>query len=96
MTPLVQAYGLRACRLGCAGRCVKATEGAHGMVKPSPDCELMKGPPPVPGARPPLTHHTVEQLRAMAQGGRDADRDVIRAAETELRRRGAAEESHHA
>jgi hypothetical protein len=84
---LVEAYGLRGCRLGCAGRCKKAMARGDGTVVPSPDCELMAGPPPLPGAMPLLTHHTEEQLRAMMQRGRDSDRDVERAASEELDRR---------
>lgn len=84
MTPLVELYGLRACPLGCAGRCVKATE-SHGTVKPSADCQLMRGPPPAPGQMPALVHHTVEQLQAMT--GRGGDRDVAQAAAAELARR---------
>ena len=92
---LVARYGLRACPLHCAGRCEVAREGEGGHVsfydgrgRPFGVCQLMSGPAPRPGEMPSLAHHSLEQLRAMAQPGRGADLDVCDAARAEMRRRG--------
>ena len=83
---LVEKYGLRSCIAGCAGPCKKAHVRADGSVKPAPDCELMNGPPPLPGVLS-LSRHTDDQLARMIDYSQHADHDLSNQAARELRRR---------